>query len=1630
MARERVNKKVLFIGSAVFVFLVLASIGVILYLSRDPEKFIRDGDAAFLAKDYQKAGRCYNKARTLAKTDSLRIEMLFRLVTVNLETDQWRNVLGCWNRIIQIDPKNITARFRRLEYFYTVADSGVAPYWQEVALQTSEFLDVIDPNRLVEDVTRWQFLGAQEKTKIATRLGPYIYLLRGRATLELTRRRAATDPEESLARAGADLEKVRELEPDNVYAYSYLAQAALEKGEIFASKGNFEERDKALDHATELSEQALRFASGDVRAHINFLTVKSLRVLKSGKEPVQSLEPEYLSFVKKFDSDAEAYSALCKFYLWLGPKSLDKAVQAVEKAVELDKENVNYAVTLADLHYRKFTVYGQLSEVDRAIEVANNALALLGAQDKPGPREFANRWNRTILYSFLADCYIQQVLEPRLASVRTDSKKQEWLGNAERAVHEIEQILGSGEDQQVIKWRGMLELAKGNRDIAVRKLYAVYEQSKASAPVEQRDAQTAYALAKSFEGTVEVGVVAEFLTTAINAGIVNVWPESLLDCAEVFLKLNMWTEAISNIDIFEQNFWSNERSRTLRVMAYINARQFDLAEEKLAKFKPDDPNAIKLNLRLLQTRVEQIQRAMDQKQMEEGLGIIAQQLPGSEKKPGEPQSAGKLMTAELKGYKSAVAGLVTQLLDREPNSVGDATVAAACDIYVEEGRIESASNLVGRVLKRSSANTTALFYKRLLSEPQPDEVSQQKRMEIEKEIMSSIAEPSRRALNLGAFYRRNNEPNKAAEEFKKVLAYQLPSDVNLAPQKVKDQDIEDIRSLAAGYLFDIAVQTKNLNLAAEVTDIAQRGNLDGCEGKFFTARCAVMREQYKDALAALDECLKQKPVFSYALLLRSNVNAVLGNENASIEDAQKAASLNPLDGTIAKVLMNSLHQRNRRLGASVSSNQAIEARTALDRALALNSGDLELLSFYADYIIPTEPVRALAIRQNLQKAVPSVQNAVSLGRLATSLALVETDTERKNALFDMAASAFEQAKKIDPRDKNMLANYAEYYRVKGQEQEARQLLSESDDKALLWKHYLGAGRFDDAKQILEQLHQAGPKDSNAVKGLLFIAEKAADRDAVGKYSEKLLSLEDSVENRLFQIQLFLEVGLLKEAEAKLQGFKEKYPGESRATLLEAWLVMRQGRLKKALDLVNQNLASNQDSPVAWRIRGEINLLRANYEQAISDFKSSKSFSDEPVVRVSLARAYLYAGRVEDAITELKNTIDDPQAPIEGRILLERIYTSLGKKDVLKKFYEETMQKFPDSLLWYNHAGAFAMTEGDFATAEQLYGQAWEKSQKTGRGSVESLDGYLHALLSGENFNKVFEEAGKCTDTNLAPVAYLRMAEAKLKLADKPGAIQHGRKALDKAFEGTDDNFAANVLQRTCSLLGTEEVSKYCKEKLEASPDSPALNFAMFNLANMNNEYNKAVDYIDKCLVIAGPTSPRRVLYISGKVGVLQSAYAKTSDSNYLKKAIAQYESLLAELPDNISILNNLAYMLAENNEKLPKALEYIERAREALPDNPDLMDTHAYVLYKNGKFSEASDFLQSALQQYQTQKVDVTSDVYEHLGMVKEKLGLATEAVAAYRQALEKGENTLSETAKKRIEAAIERLGSQSNTKD
>lgn len=78
----------------------------------------------------------------------------------------------------------------------------------------------------------------------------------------------------------------------------------------------------------------------------------------------------------------------------------------------------------------------------------------------------------------------------------------------------------------------------------------------------------------------------------------------------------------------------------------------------------------------------------------------------------------------------------------------------------------------------------------------------------------------------------------------------------------------------------------------------------------------------------------------------------------------------------------------------------------------------------------------------------------------------------------------------------------------------------------------------------------------------------------------------------------------------------------------------------------------------------------------------------------------------------------------------------------------------------------------------------------------------------------------------------------------------------------------------------------------------------------------------------------------------------------LKPAIDQYETALRSLPQNVNVLNNLAY--AYQLDKNPRALETAENAYKVEPNNPRVMDTLGWVLVEKENNVRGLGLLQKA----------------------------------------------------------------------
>ena len=119
----------------------------------------------------------------------------------------------------------------------------------------------------------------------------------------------------------------------------------------------------------------------------------------------------------------------------------------------------------------------------------------------------------------------------------------------------------------------------------------------------------------------------------------------------------------------------------------------------------------------------------------------------------------------------------------------------------------------------------------------------------------------------------------------------------------------------------------------------------------------------------------------------------------------------------------------------------------------------------------------------------------------------------------------------------------------------------------------------------------------------------------------------------------------------------------------------------------------------------------------------------------------------------------------------------------------------------------------------------------------------------------------------------------------------------------------------------------------------------------------------------------------------------------LERCYAAYDSALALVPDNPSVLNNYAYFLSLEKKDLNRALSMIHRANELSPNNASYLDTYAWVLYQLGQYTQAKIYIDQAFAAIK--EGEESSTYYQHAGDIYWKIGDKKSARTFWQRAKE-----------------------------
>ncbi|MCX5638950.1 MAG: tetratricopeptide repeat protein, partial [Planctomycetota bacterium] len=112
-----------------------------------------------------------------------------------------------------------------------------------------------------------------------------------------------------------------------------------------------------------------------------------------------------------------------------------------------------------------------------------------------------------------------------------------------------------------------------------------------------------------------------------------------------------------------------------------------------------------------------------------------------------------------------------------------------------------------------------------------------------------------------------------------------------------------------------------------------------------------------------------------------------------------------------------------------------------------------------------------------------------------------------------------------------------------------------------------------------------------------------------------------------------------------------------------------------------------------------------------------------------------------------------------------------------------------------------------------------------------------------------------------------------------------------------------------------------------------------------------------------------------------------------------YQKILTLQPDNVIAINNLAWIMCEDQGKYQQALDLTERGLKIAPNYIDLMDTRGVAYYRLGEFNKAIQDLTTCVKLYPKGTSSGTASRF-HLARAFAALGEKDKAIEQLKQAL------------------------------
>lgn len=417
---------------------------------------------------------------------------------------------------------------------------------------------------------------------------------------------------------------------------------------------------------------------------------------------------------------------------------------------------------------------------------------------------------------------------------------------------------------------------------------------------------------------------------------------------------------------------------------------------------------------------------------------------------------------------------------------------------------------------------------------------------------------------------------------------------------------------------------------------------------------------------------------------------------------------------------------------------------------------------------------------------------------------------------------------------------------------------------------------EEALERAKKLHDLYPKKIDPINlmGVCYISLGQLERAKAALEKVLVLKPNDPVTTRNLA-KIDIQIGNVEQAKDLLQPILKKHPGDEEAAMVLAEIEVKQGNQAAAIHVLEQAMRINPDALTA---------------------------------RVQLASEYLQAGELEKVL-ELTHNLNNLQVQDYPSFLELRGKAQMLKGDITdaRNTFEEWVDVAPKS-----------------APAHFYYGDSLVRS-----GEAENARRQLYRALE--------------IDPTFLPA---RIAEVKMLVHS--GELESAKKALFILRKDFGDRIEVLNIEGWLALsngdYATAEQRLSLVSKQRPSSDlTILLAWALWGQGKQDQAITILQDWLK-----SNPSDKEVLQQLADRYLIL----------NRTKEAIATYKKIVEIQPEQVSALNNLAWL---NRDKDPMlAMNYIEQAFKLAPQDPQVLDTLGMLTLDGGNLADAFNLVSKA----------------------------------------------------------------------